>query len=179
MDLQTVNKFSSPDETRWNLTQPYYSGKALVATDGHRMMIWRESPTFPAGYVAIVKKQALPVPEEKGRVFPPWEQVVPSIEGAEKITVTIPRWVGRLKVTGKQEDRVPSMFDVAAKYHAAFDACLLAPLAEERVDMYLTGVLEAAVIVPAGVHPHEAPWMAVVMSMREDAQNCVKIPAGR
>lgn len=98
-----IEKVASTDETRSNLTAPYFDAKKklLIATDGHTLVAVpadSDEGEKKSGYIDVITLQAerkrarsrgVKIDAPDARKFPDWEQVVPKSPRGEDGTVTL------------------------------------------------------------------------------------------
>ena len=118
----------SNDETRHNLSRPYFDGKAIVATDGHRIHFTEDAPELAADaglteptYLELAPKfrkteradQAILAGLDLNATFPNWRQIVPEegvlvpLEPAVK-----PAWFKKVR-QGIRQNHIETFWTVA------------------------------------------------------------------
>ncbi len=143
-----VCAFASTDETRPHLMYCVHDGtsKALVATDGHRV-IWDRSlyqdAAKPFKASTYLKTSDMVAPDWEGFKYPAINSFRPNENDySDPIEIKLPLWIGKLKGYKKQDSKVyfdvdgaMSLTPLDKSWSVCLNMALLVPLADEIVKM--------------------------------------------
>lgn len=104
--IKIVCKFASKDETRHHLSHAIYlkEQSGLVACDGHRLIVFKESPIIDKPFNASVYLKTSVLSYADNNInYPNVKSIMPDLSkySRESITLVVPEWLAKLEKHNK------------------------------------------------------------------------------